>query len=72
MIVVEIQSPDDGRVSFEIGPFKDKATAGIWREWFLMRFPEFDDDFIEVRDVERKLFNPDDNGDMQYILDYYA
>jgi hypothetical protein len=72
MIVVEIHDPADGRVSHEIGPFKSNDPRKEAEEWAarFVRITEYDSDFVEVRDVDRRLTDPYD--DFDEIVEYYS
>lgn len=70
MIVVEIQDPEDGRVGHEVGPFETTEDAEGFRTWFLERH-DYDADFVEVREVDRRLFDPRSSADVAEITDYY-
>jgi hypothetical protein len=60
MIVVEIQDPEDGRVSHEVGPFATEDDAKKWKTGFVLA-TGFDEDFVEVHDVDRELCHPVDD-----------
>lgn len=70
MIVVQISDPEDGRVSHEVGPFDLRDEADGWRLRFLM-LHDYDQDFVEVRDIDFRLYNPRDAEAMQEIEDFY-
>lgn len=71
MIVVEIQSEEDGRISFEVGPFATTDDAARWREWFVGQVP-VDPAFVEVREIERRLYNPGSTSDVAEVLAFYG
>jgi hypothetical protein len=71
MIVVEIQDPEDGRVSHEIGPFMSQSTADNWCDWFTKTF-NYDASFVEVRNIEHRLYDPKNTQDMHEIEEFYG
>lgn len=73
MIVVEIQDPEDGRVGFRLGPFASERDAHEWRDKFVLDYGDVqDEDFVEVRDVDLSLLDPNVPGDMDVIRDFYG
>jgi len=71
MIVVEIQDPADGRVGHEVGPFPSLELAEHWLHTFLARV-EHDPDFVEVREVERRLLDPFAETTWGEVLAFYG
>lgn len=71
MIVVEIQDPEDGRVSHEIGPFPTKHDGAIWAVQFVDA-SGWDSDFVEVRDIDHRIYNPKVPEDMDEIGSFYG
>lgn len=71
MIVVQIEDPEDGRVSHEVGPFDDVYAATLWRSEFLDTY-DFDGDFIAVREIDFRLYNPLDKESMDEIEEFYS